>query len=114
MNAVGIAAATESTVWSFEIAPRTLSSNSPKSCGFAARTTTPAPATASAFERVVSTPWRSFSSSARSARRVVATRSVVPDERSPASRDSPIFPQPRMATRSFTEADSTLPAARPG
>ena len=54
--AVGIAAATESTVWSGESSPPISPSSTSKSCGLTAITMNAAPATASAFESVVSTP----------------------------------------------------------
>jgi hypothetical protein len=53
---VGIAAATESTVWSAVRSPPTSPSSTSKSCGLTAITMNPAPETASAFESVVSTP----------------------------------------------------------
>src|SRR5260221_14417767 len=56
-----------------------------------------APLIASAFEVVVSTPCRSCSSAARSSRREVATMSAQSELRSPARRDSPILPVPRIA-----------------
>src|SRR6266545_1711285 len=100
--AVGMAAATDSTVCSGESDEPISASSVSKSWGLTAITTTPAPATASAFESVASIPWRSRSSAARSSRRAVATisdGSRQPVERRPASSASPIFPQPRMAMR---------------
>ena len=51
--AVGIAAATESTVWSDEMIPPTSPSSTSKSCGLTAITMKAAPETASLFESVV-------------------------------------------------------------
>src|SRR5262245_14551444 len=100
--AVGIAAATERTVCSAVRRLPTSPSRTSKSCGLTAMTTKPAPETASVFESVVSTPYRSASSSIRSCRRPVTTISSgfrQPELSSPASRDSPILPPPRMAIR---------------
>src|SRR6266508_3966503 len=100
--AVGMAAATDSTVCSGESSDPISPSSVSKSWGLTAITTTPAPATASVFESVASMPWRSRSSAARSSRRAVATISDglrQPVDSRPASSASPIFPQPRMAMR---------------
>ena len=100
--AVGMAAATESTVC-FDVSDEPISdSSASRSCGFTATTTRPAPATASAFASVASMPCRSCSSSARSWRRAVTTMSPFfrqPDDSRPATSASPIFPQPRIAIR---------------
>src|ERR1700753_1394747 len=67
------------------------------SCGLTASTITSAPRIASSFEVVASTPCFSPSSAPRSSRRLVATMSAQSELRSPASRDSPILPAPRIA-----------------
>src|SRR5580765_3156339 len=107
--AVGIAAATESTVCSGVRTPPISPSNVSKSCGLTAMTTSAAPATASAFESVTRMPWRSSSSRARSSSRTVATISPgsrQPPLRSPRRSDSPIVPAPRMATRRVSTRSS--------
>src|SRR5580765_4631401 len=100
--AVGIAAATESTVCSGVRTPPISPSRASKSCGLTAITTSAASVTASAFESVTRMPWRSSSSRARSSSRTVATISPgsrQPPLSSPRRSDSPIVPAPRMATR---------------
>ena len=62
------------------------------SWGFTATTTSAAPWTASAFEVVASTPWRSCSSAARSSRRLVTTMSRQPELSRPESSASPMRP----------------------
>ena len=104
--AVGTAAAIERTTWSGESSPPISPSSTSKSCGLTAITTTPAPVTASAFERVAVTPCRSPSSASRSSWRPVTTISSglrQPVLSSPASSASPILPQPRMAIRRGSE-----------
>src|SRR5436189_3884705 len=99
---VGIAAATESTVCSGVSRPPISPSRASKSCGLTAITTSAAPATASAFDVVASTPWRSASSVARCSSRTVTTSSEgsrQPPLRRPRRSDSPIVPAPRIATR---------------
>src|SRR5579884_4412403 len=108
--AVGIAAATESTVCAgvsrWPISPSSVS----MSCGFTASTTTSAPLIAAALSVVASTPCRSRSSAARSSRRVVATMSAQSELRSPASSDSPILPVPRIAMRTAQDYESRVVA----
>ena len=56
ISAVGIAAATESTVWSDEISGPISPSRVSMSCGFTASTTSAAPLAASPFESVATIP----------------------------------------------------------
>src|SRR5581483_7182038 len=109
--AVGIAAATDSTVCvpssRWPTSPRSVS----RSCGLTASTTTSAPLIAAALSVVASTPWRSRSSAARSSRREVATMSARSELRSPASSDSPILPAPRIAIRTVQDYEAG-PVAR--
>src|SRR5580765_1389265 len=107
--AVGIAAATESTVCSGVSTPPISPRRASKSCGLTAITTSAEPATADALSSVTSIPCRSASSCARSSSRTVATISPgsrQPPVRSPRSSDSPIVPAPRMATRRSSMARS--------
>src|SRR4051794_10880451 len=99
ITAVGIAAATESTVCRGASSWPSSASSASMSWGLTAITTTSAPRTASALAVVASTPYRSRSSVARSSRRVVTTTSVQPELCSPARSDSPILPAPRIAMR---------------
>jgi hypothetical protein len=104
---VGTAAAIESTVWSGERIPPISPRSAGKSCGLTAITTIAAPLTASEFEVVARTPWRSLSSLARSSRRTVATISSglrQPVLSRPASSASPIWPAPRIAMRRSSTA----------
>ena len=107
MSAVGIAAAIESTVCSSPRSPPISPSRASMSCGFTATTTIAAPETASAFEVVARTSYRSISSSTRSWRRDVATSSDgsrQPELTRPLMSASPILPAPRTAMRRASTA----------
>src|SRR6266542_898337 len=99
MYAVGIAAATESTVWSGESREPMSASSASMSWGLTATTTSAAPCTASAFDVVASTPCRSCSSATRSSRRLVTTMSCQPELSRPLSSASPMRPPPTIAIR---------------
>src|SRR5438552_6721868 len=107
IRAVGTAAATDNTVCSSESSPPISPSSESMSCGFTVMTTSAAPTTASAFERVASTPYRSRSSATRSSRRVVTTMSFgsrQPELSSPDNSASPILPAPMIAIRRSSTA----------
>jgi hypothetical protein len=101
MYAVGMAAATETTVCSVLRCGPISASRTSMSCGLTATTATAAPSTAAALSDVASAPWRSRSSASRSSRRSVTTTSDgsrQPELSRPERRASPIRPQPRIAT----------------
>src|SRR5256885_9504096 len=100
MYAVGMAAATETTVCSGVRRTPISASKASMSCGLTATTTIPAPAIAAALSAVASTPYRSCSSATRSAPRLVMTISEAsrqPELSKPERRASPIRPPPRIA-----------------